>query len=95
MKFRNRKFNKIIRSSFKELKEELSKLFQQKVNIWLEKLYSKNVIAHSWKSFISCYSPSACKMYGHIKTRKINDTVRIITSATGLEPTTTNEHSPI
>ena len=95
MTFRNRKFNKIIRISFKELKEELSRLFQQKVNNWLEKLYAKNVIAHSWKSFISFYSPSACKMYGHIKTRTINNTVRIITSVTGLEPTNTNEHSTI
>ena len=44
----------IDRSSFKELKDDPSKLFQQKINNWIEKWYVKNVIDNSWKDFISC-----------------------------------------
>ena len=51
----------IDRSSFKELKDDPSKLFQQKINIWIEKWYAKKVIDNSWKDFISCDSPSAGK----------------------------------
>ena len=70
----------IDRSSFKELKDDPSKLFQQKINNWIEKWYAKKVIYNSWKDFISCDSPSAGKMYGLVKTHKPNNPVRIITS---------------
>ena len=70
----------IDRSSFKELKDDPSKLFQQKINNWIEKWYVKNVIDNSWKDFISCDSPSASKMYGLVKTHKVDNPVRIITS---------------
>ena len=69
----------IDRSSFKELKDDPSKLFQQKINNWIEKWYAKKVIDNSWKDFISCDSPSASKMYVLLKT-KANNPVRIITS---------------
>ena len=69
----------IDRSSFKELKDDPSKLFQQKINNWIEKWYAKKVIDNSWKDFISCDSPSAGKMYGLVKTHKANNPVRIIT----------------
>ena len=68
------------RSSFKELKDDPSKLFQQKINNWIEKWYTKKVIDNSWKDFISCDSPSAGKMYDLVKTHKVNNPVRIITS---------------
>ena len=57
-------------SSFKELKDDPSKLFQQKINNWIEKSYAKKVIQNSWKNFILCDSPSADKMYGLVKTHK-------------------------
>ena len=60
----------IDRSSFKELKDYPSKLFQQKINNWIEKWYAKKVIDNSWKDFISCDSPSAGKMHGLVKTHK-------------------------
>ena len=70
----------IDRSYFKELKDDPSKLFQQKINNWIEKWYAKKVIDHSWKDFILCDSPSAGKMYSLVKTHKANNPVRIITS---------------
>ena len=68
------------RSSFKELKDDPSKLFQEKVNNWIEKWHANKVIDNSWKSFVSCDSPSASKMYGLIKTHKVDNPVRIITN---------------
>ena len=72
--------HQIDRSSFKELKDDPSKLFQEKVNNWIEKWHANKVIDNSWKSFVSCDSPSAGKMYGLIKTHKFDNPVRIITS---------------
>ena len=70
----------IDRSSFKELKDDQSKLFQQKINNWIEKWYAKKVIDNSWKHFISCDLPIAGKMNGLVKTHKTNHLIRIITS---------------
>ena len=52
----------IERSYFKELKDGPSKLFQQKINNWIEKWYAKKVIHNSCKDFISCDSTSEDKM---------------------------------
>ena len=38
------------------------------------------VVDNSWKSFISCHSPSAGKMYGLVKIHKVINPVRILTS---------------
>ena len=70
--------HQIDRSSFQELKDDPSKLFQEKVNNWIEKWHANKVIDNSWKSFVSCDSPSAGKMYG--LTHKVDNPVRIITS---------------
>ena len=43
-------------------------------------MHANKVIDNSWNSFISCDSPSACKMYGLIKTHKVENHVRLITS---------------
>ena len=72
--------HQIDRNSFKELKDDPSKLFQEKVNNWIEKWYANKVIDNSLKSFVSCDSPSAGKMYGLVKTHKVDNPVRIITS---------------
>ena len=67
-------------SFFKELKDDPSKLFQQKVDNQVEKWYAKKIIGNLWKSFISCDSPSAGKMYGLVRAYKVENHVRIITS---------------
>ena len=67
-------------SFFKELKEDPSKLFQQKVDNWIEKWYAKKIIGNSWRLFISCDSLSAGKMYCLVKAYKVENLVRIITS---------------
>ena len=77
--------HQIDRSSFKELKDDPSKLFQEKVNNWIEKWHANKVIDNSWKSFVSCDSPSAGKMYGLIKNHKVDNPVRIITSGCNTE----------
>ena len=41
------------RSSFEGLKDDPSKLFQQKTNNWIGKWYAKKVIDNSWKDFAS------------------------------------------
>ena len=38
------------------------------------------VIDNSWKSCISCVTPSAGKMFVLVKTHKVNNPVRIVTS---------------
>ena len=75
-----KKVHQIDRSSFKELKDDPSKLFQEEVNNWLEKWHANKVIDNSWKSLISCDSTSVDKIYGLIKTHKVDNPVRIITS---------------
>ena len=43
-------------------------------------MYAKKLIDISWKDFIWYESPSVGKMYGLVKTHKVNNPVRIITS---------------
>ena len=51
-----------------------------KVNNWIEKWHSKNILDNKWKSFITPFSSTAGKMYGNVKTHKENNPVRVITS---------------
>ena len=43
----------IERSSFKQLPQDPSKQFEMKVNNWIEKWHSKNILDNKWKSFIT------------------------------------------
>ena len=70
----------IERSSFKQLPQDPSKQFEMKVNNWIEKWHSKNILDNKWKSFITPFSSTAGKMYGNVKTHKENNPVRVITS---------------
>ena len=51
-----------------------------KVNDWIEKWHSKNILDNKWKSFIAPSNSPAGKMYGNVKTHKENNPVRVITS---------------
>ena len=51
-----------------------------KVNDWIEKWHSKNILDNKWKSFIAPSNSTAGKMYGNVKTHKENNPVRVITS---------------
>ena len=51
-----------------------------RVNNWIEKLHSKNILDNKWKYFITPFSSTAGKMYGNVKTHKENNPVRVITS---------------
>ena len=51
-----------------------------KVNNWIEKWHSKNVLDNKWKTLITLFSSTAGKMYGNVKTHKENNPVRVITS---------------
>ena len=70
----------IERSSFKQLPQDPSKEFEMKVNNWIEKWHSRNILDNKWKSFITPFSSTTGKMYGNVKTHKENNPVRIITS---------------
>ena len=50
-----------------------------KVNDWIEKWHSKNILDNKWKSFIAPSNSPAGKMYGNVKTHKENNPVRVIT----------------
>ena len=67
----------IEKSSFKQLPKDPSKQFEMKVNNWIEKWHSKNILDNKWKSFITPFSSTAGKMYGNVKTHKENNPVRV------------------
>ena len=70
----------IERNSFKQLPQDPRKQFEMKVNNWIEKWHSKNILDNKWKFFITPFSSTAGKMYGKVKTHKENNPVRVITS---------------
>ena len=51
-----------------------------KVNNWIEKWHSKNMLDNTWKSFITTASSVAGKMHGNVIKHKENKPVRIKTS---------------
>ena len=69
-----------LKLKFLKKKDDPRKLFQQKVNNWIEKWYAQQVIDSSLKSFILCDSTSAGKIYGLARTHKFDNPVRIVTS---------------
>ena len=60
----------IERSSFKQLPQDPSKQIEMKVNNWIEKWNSKNILDNKWKPFITPFNSTAGKMYGNVKTHK-------------------------
>ena len=72
------------RSSFEELDHYLSKLFSEKVNLWIQKLTENKVLDKSWSKFIEPSFVAPGKMYCLVKTHKENNPVRVITSGCGI-----------
>ena len=72
------------RSSFGELDHYLSKLFSEKVNLWIQKLTENKVLDKSWSKFIEPSFVAPGKMYCLVKTHKENNPVRVITSGCGI-----------
>ena len=70
----------IDRSSFTETDIDYSKNFEEKVNSVIWKWSSKREIYNNWKRFITPTNSTFWKMYGLVKTHKINKPVRVITS---------------
>ena len=72
--------HQIERSSFTETDIDYSKNFEEKVNSWISKWTSKGLIDINWKRFITPTNSTPGKMYGLVKTHKVNNPVRVITS---------------
>ena len=68
----------INRSSFDKLDTDPSPKFKDKLNNWLEKW--SYIITNEWKEFIRSDNCNAGKMYGLVKTHKVDNPVRVITS---------------
>ena len=71
------------RSSFEELDHDPSKLFSEKVNLWIQKWTENKVLDKSWSKFIEPSFVAPGKMYGLVKTHKADNPVRVITSGCG------------
>ena len=55
------------RSSFTLLNSDPTKIFEDKINIWIEKWISRKAIDENWKRFIKSKDVKPGKMYGTIK----------------------------
>ena len=78
--YESKEQHQIEQSSFKETGIDYSKNFEQKVNSWISKRISKGVIDNNWKRLVSPTNSTPGKMYGLVKTDKVNNSVRVITS---------------
>ena len=68
----------INRSPFDKRDTDPSPKFKDKLNNWLEKW--SYIITNEWKEFIRSDNCNAGKMYGMVKTHKVDNPVRVITS---------------
>ena len=72
---------KINRSSFLQLDHNSAQEFDFKAEKWLEKWTKNKSIDDKWQSYLKPTSKSTPgKMYGLIKTRKVGNPARVITS---------------
>ena len=66
-------------SSFTELNINNSKNIKEKINSWILKWILKGLLGNNWKKINPVHSTPG-KMYGLVKTYKINNPARVITS---------------
>ena len=71
------------RSSFEELDHDPSKLFSEKVNLWIQKWTENKVLDESWSKFTEPSVVAPEKMYGLIKTHEVDNPLRVISSGCG------------
>ena len=74
-------------SSFEELVYDPSITSSERVNLWIQKSTRNNVLCKTWQKFIEPSHVTPGKMCGLVKTHKVNNLVRVITSdyATAVE----------
>ena len=72
--------HQINRSSFEKISENPNKVYEKRVITWIEKWYNNKSISEKWKKFIMVKHSSPGKMYGNVKTDKIGNPTRVITS---------------
>ena len=53
---------------------------KKRVNTWIEKWYNNKNIRKKWKKFIKVKDSTSGKMYGNVKTHRIGNPTRVITS---------------
>ena len=70
----------INRSSFEKNSENPNKIYEKRVDTWIEKWYNDKNISKKWKKFITVKDSTLGKMYGNVKTHKIGNPTRVITS---------------
>ena len=78
--YENKVEHQIARSSFKELPSDPSQEFERKVKLWIDKWQSNKTLSNDWVKFITPEHSKPGKMYGNVKTHKINNPKRVITS---------------
>ena len=78
--YENNVEHQIPRSSFKELPSDPSQEFERKIKLWIDKWQSNKALSNDWVKFITPEHSKTGKMYGNVKTHKINNPVRVITS---------------
>ena len=72
--------HQINKSSFEKISENPSKTYEKSFNTWIEKWYNNKSISKKWKKFITVKDSTPGKMYGNVKTHKIGNPTRVITS---------------
>ena len=72
--------HQINRSSFEKISENPNKIYEKRVNTWIEKWYNNKSISEKWKKFRAVKDSTPGKMYGNIKTHKIGNPTKAITS---------------
>ena len=70
--------HQINRSSCEKNLENLNKIYETGVIAWIEKWYNNKSISKKWKKFMKDSAPQ--KVYGNVKTHKIGNPRRVITS---------------
>ena len=72
--------HQINRSSFEKISENPNKTYEKRVNILIAKWYNNKSISDKRKKFITVNNSTPGKMYDNVKTHKIGNPTRVITS---------------
>ena len=62
----------------------MSKTLSERVNLWIQKWTQNNVLCKTWQKFVELSDVTPGKIYGLVKTHKVNNPVRVITSGCGM-----------
>ena len=60
--------------------QKIRNIYEKRVKTWIEKWYNNKSISEKWKKFIAVKDSTPGKMYGNVKTHKIGNPTRVITS---------------